>query len=180
MAAGTGLCNDSQQEQELCLPVLGTAARAADLKGAQSRVQGEEEVFHPRDEETECTGLGAEHLHGLPRTKSRQDGERDTVSHWEFMQHECCGTSQGSGFGGLIRARKAPLDLLGKWVCEELWEISAVLLAKQTHCLASWPGRTTTASIVLGKGLCPSPALQKSRECLSSSEQSNVPAKTSC
>lgn len=88
-------------------------------------------------------------------TKSRQDGERDTVSQWEFMQHECCRTSQGSGFGGLLRARKAPLDLLGKWVCEEPWEISAVLLAKQTHCLASWPDRTTAASIVLGKGFCP-------------------------
>lgn len=90
------------------------------------------------------------------------------------------GPAKVQGFGGLLRARKASPDLPGKRVGAELWERSPALHAKQTHCLAWRPGKRAVTSTFSGSESCPSPAPQKSRECLSSSDESSSPAETSC
>lgn len=51
------------------------------------------------------------------------------------IRHLCnisaAGPAKVQGFGGVFRARKASLDLPGKWVGAELWESSAALHAKR-------------------------------------------------
>lgn len=180
VAAGAGLCNDSQQEQELCLPVLGTAARAADLKGAQSRAWGKEEVFQPRDKETECTGLGAEHLQGLLGQKADRTENATPYLSESLCNMSAAGPAKVQG----LEACSEPGRLL--WTC---WGSGCVrsrgryLQYFSPSRLTAWPrglAEQLQPASSWGRDFVPYPALQKSRECLSSSEQSNVPAKTSC
>lgn len=63
-----------------------------------------------------------------------ENGTPDRIRH--FCNVNAVGPAKVQGFGGLLRAGKASLDLPGKWVGAELWERSAAPRAKQTHSLA--------------------------------------------
>lgn len=134
-AAGLGFCRvtASSSGELSALLALEAAAKAPGLQEAwmgrtRAGLQGKEETFHPQGKV--CREGGQQRartkrrahiwvqvtcwLPGQSKTKSRQDTENATP----YLIRSLCnisaaGPAKVQGFGGLLGARKASLDLLG-------------------------------------------------------------------
>lgn len=161
--------SDSQQELgALCLPALGSSCGGSWLAGGSdgqsSTPVQRRRCFTPRRKHAgeESRGQGGRVVQivctsSLASLRQKTDRMENVTPY--RIRHLCnisaMGPAKVQGFGGLLRARKASLDLPGKWVGAELWERSPALHAKQTHCLASWPGKRTVTGTFSGVSLVP-------------------------
>lgn len=157
---------DSQQELgPLCLPVLGSSCGGSWLAGWAQQCSGaEEDVSHPQ--EKACRGRGQRTKIQIVCLASlrQKTGRMENVT--PYRVRRLCNTSAAGrakvqSFGGLLRARTS-LDLPGKCVGDELRQAD------------SRPGECAVTGTSAGRESCPSPAPQKSRECLSTSDGKNI------